>query len=774
MAKKTVDLEKVQEAYERARYRSQVERHAYERNWFRNVLFYLGVQWIQYLPNSRLWVPRNLKKWVPRPVTNKFASHCNTIIQVLCSKSPEVSARPATDTPEDIATADVTNRVLEVIFKEANTKDARRTAAAWMTMTGNAWLHPNYDNDPIHGSTFFQHDRCKDCGETFAPDQAGPGIVVPNPLPEAGENPDLAGIQNLRPQMEQKPEKSENSCPFCMSTNMEKAVDEGGEPVGEDLPNGRLAMTVFSPFEVYADLEARGAVDLQELLVHRRYPLEVIKRRYEKPDLEADNGTANQSASVGLNLLRAIAYAAGNTQYGTGFASGRSIGDDLNITTDFLWKRPCKDFPDGLVAVYANDQLLNESELQGGIPYRRKRDGKPIWPWHLCPFDRVPGRLMGKTPLDDAAPKQEQRNKLESLIELIIRRSANPVWLVAKGTGITEITGEPGQILEGNWAMDPRLKPSREPGENVPTSVIAWLEKIDRDMEEIVGVFEVMKGQAPPGVTAGTALRLLLERAVTRFTPVIETYEEVFAEATEDALCIFQQNATDDRINMIQGPGDTWEVERFSKADLTGDVNIIVEAGSSVPKSAVGQQAMIGDLVTLGVINPQDPEVQYKILEEFGATKLLGEVDQNIKQAQRENWKFMNEDKTPIYNPLVDNHQVHKQIHKSLMLSSQFEDLPENKKAIMNQHLIDHVMLLMGGVPPPVDTSAGPGMPGNRNPDGTAKESPTGAAPPGSGPAGPNAPARVPPGPVGPPPGPGDNGGSSMDQRMPPMPGGPI
>jgi hypothetical protein len=308
----------------------------------------------------------------------------------------------------------------------------------------------------------------------------------------------------------------------------------------------------------------------------------------------------------------------------------------------------------------------------------------------------------------------------------------------------------------------------------VPTSVIAWLEKIDRDMEEIVGVYEVMKGQAPPGVTAGTALRLLLERAVTRFTPVIETYEEVFAETSEDAVCIFQQNATDDRINMIKGPGDTWEVERFSKADLTGDVNIIVEAGSSVPKSAVGQQAMISDLVTLGIIDPKDPEVQYKILGEFGATKLLGEVDQNIKQAQRENWKFMNEDKTPIYNPLVDNHQVHKQIHKSLMLSSQFEDLPDAKKAIMNQHLIDHVMLLMGGIQPPMDMSAGPGMPGNRNPDGTAKELPAGAVPPGSGPAGPNAPARVPPGPAGPPPGSGGNGGPPMDQSTPPMPGGPM
>jgi hypothetical protein len=269
MAKRAkVDLDKIRDAYDKTKIRSVAERHSYERSWFRNILYYMGVQWIQYLPNSKLWVPRNLKKWVPRPVTNKFASHANTIIQVLCSKSPEVSARPATDTPEDIATADVTNRVLEVIFKEANTKEARRTAAAWITLTGNTFLHPNYDNDPIHGTTFFQHLRCKECGETFAPDLAGPAkpILENLPLPEDPE------ASNFPQQPEREPKLSENSCPFCGSTSTEKAVDEQGEEMGEDLPNGRLAMTVFSPFEVYVDLEARSMAELQELMVRRRFP----------------------------------------------------------------------------------------------------------------------------------------------------------------------------------------------------------------------------------------------------------------------------------------------------------------------------------------------------------------------------------------------------------------------------------------------------------------------------------------------------------------------
>jgi hypothetical protein len=142
MAKKTYDLDKIDEAYSTARIRGQAERHAYERNWFRNILFFLGVQWIQYLPNSRLWLPRNLKKWVPRPVTNKFASHAVSIIQVLCSKTPEISCRPGSESPEDVATADVANRALEVILKEAGAKESRKLIAAWTTLTGTAFILP--------------------------------------------------------------------------------------------------------------------------------------------------------------------------------------------------------------------------------------------------------------------------------------------------------------------------------------------------------------------------------------------------------------------------------------------------------------------------------------------------------------------------------------------------------------------------------------------------------------------------------------------------------
>lgn len=730
-----IDLDKVRDYYDKARNKSQAERYSYERDWFRNVLYYLGIQWIIYSPQTRKWKPRRINKWVPRPVTNKFASVANTIMQVLSAKEPDTRARPGSDAPEDIAAAQVADKNFDVILKEAREDVARSIGASWLTLTGTVIFHPCYDNDPKHGTTFVQHLNCADCGATFPPDQAGAPVPLapPNPptLPMAMEQgiqePATAGstlnMQNgaapeAEPAEVPEPQMSECSCPQCGSGKCSEARDEQGKEVGEELPNGRLRLEVFSPFEVFIDLEARSMDEVQQLLIRRRYPLDEIRRKYNHPELEGDNNS-NVGGAIGLNLLRALAYASGNAMYGTGIASGRNIGDDQSITVDQLWIRPCTDFPEGMVAIYANEKLLNESDVGSGLPYR-DLDNKPIWPWHLVPFDYVPGRIFGKTPLDDVAPKQEQRNKLESLIQLIITRSANPVWLLPKGLGITEITGEPGQTIEGNWGMDPRLKPERVSGENVPTSLIAWLEKIDKDIDELAGTFDVMRGNAPPGVTAGTALRLLLERANTRYTPVIRRFETSWERICKDLLVIFQQFATEERIAKIQGPGNTWEIQRFSKADLNGSIDVVVEAGSAIPKSTVGEQALIQDLATMRIIDPINPETQYKILEKFGSTNLLGDIDLNIRYAQRENWRFINDKAIPSINVIIDVHPVHMTVHKQYALSSDFEAIDESLKQEWMKHILDHQLMMVQAQavqeakmnPPPVGDKGGSANPG--------------------------------------------------------------
>jgi hypothetical protein len=683
----TYDQGKIRDLYQRMRSRMFQDRQVYERDWFRNVLYYLGVQWIVYTPVSQRWQPRPLKKWVPRPVTNKFAGHANAMIQIFSSKTPIAVARPSTNSPDDVSTADLVNQAIPVLYDEAGAEEAQRVEAAWKVLCGNAVLHACYDPDPQYGMAQINDMMCPNCQTIVPEDQA----------PETGE------------------------CPGC-GAQMVPQTDEMGASIGQKVPKGRLKIEVFSPFECYVDLEARSEREIQEILIRRRYSIEVVRSRWpQPPGEEVQPDPAGGEGSTGLNLLRGIAYAAG-MQWG-GYA-GASREDEQSVTVDFVWKRPCEDYPQGLAAVFCNDKLLNKDALE--IPYKND-DGSPRWTFHHSGFDKVPGRFWYRTPLDDVAPKQEQRNKLESLIQLIVARCANPVWLRPKNTGIVEFTGEPGQDIEYNFVPG-GPKPERIPGENVPTSLIAWLEKIDTDMEELAGTYEVLKGNAPTGVSAGTALRLLLERAVNRFTPALMHFEHVWGEVTSDLIAIFKQYGTEERIAQIQGPGKTWERKAFKGADLTGGVDIRVEVGSAVPKNSVGTQALIQDLAAMQVIVPAEPETQYKILEEFGMTKLLGTVDENIKHAQREQYDFSVFDIPMQVNPIVDNHMVHKVEHLKVALSSDFKLWPPDKQGALVQHIMEHDMYAMSGAP---QGTLVPGMP------------PPGGGPPDA-PGPPNAPGMPP------------------------------
>src|SRR3989304_3565434 len=76
-----------------------------DRDMFRNILFYLGVQWIDYDLRNRVWLPRAAKKSIPNPVTNKFADVQRPIVSLLAGEEPHLYYRPRTDAEEDISTA---------------------------------------------------------------------------------------------------------------------------------------------------------------------------------------------------------------------------------------------------------------------------------------------------------------------------------------------------------------------------------------------------------------------------------------------------------------------------------------------------------------------------------------------------------------------------------------------------------------------------------------------------------------------------------------------
>lgn len=593
---------------------------------WRNILFFRSHQWIRRDRATGRYRPALLRANTPRPVTNRFASSMSAYISVLSRIEPRLNFRPGTDEPEDRATADVASRAIQVVEEEVGIRAERQRLATWSGLTAGAWLETGYDPDPIHGTVFVQDEQCGTCG-VVAPPSGSP------------------------------------ICPGCGGGVMQPARDPmTRQPVGTDAPVGKMYVDTVSCFEMYFD------PSIADWSKQKRYARKVSRALDDAkaawPALADRIQPDSLGTHAGSNYMDALPTLAGAFEDNQARPGQQMLGASLlpsRVSETWYWSLPDTTYPDGLLAIIVGSSLVAHA---GPLPYRSKHDDKPFLPHVYFPQQYVPGTAWTKTVADDLASKASQRNRVESLIEAILMRTANPVWLVPAGSNVTNATGEPGQWITYNALGPSPAKPERIPGQGVPAGLMVFLERSDRDFEELSGMFEIMKGDRPAGVSAGIALQLLEERAKSRFGPMFISWETSWAEWARQALEIFRQFATEERLLKIQGRDGAWQVQKFRGADLRGRVDVVAEAGSSMPRSTLLDRAEVEQLIALGIINPQDPEVNLEILKIYGRSNLRPGMAADTKNAIMEDEAFA----ALAQNPALQDPRVIQTVMQALQM----------------------------------------------------------------------------------------------------------
>ena len=80
-------------------------------------------------------------------------------------------------------------------------------------------------------------------------------------------------------------------------------------------------------------------------------------------------------------------------------------------------------------------------------------------------------------------------------------------------------------------------------------------------------------------------------------------------------------------------PARKWTFQTFKRADLRGNVSVVVEDGSTMPKTSLGLRAAVEHANGLGLLNMHDPDVQYKALQLFGLSKMVPTLDIHMQAA---------------------------------------------------------------------------------------------------------------------------------------------
>ena len=392
------------------------------------------------------------------------------------------------------------------------------------------------------------------------------------------------------------------------------------DPTINDKTTGQPGDIVFksiTPFNIYVpDLREREIDDQPYIIQAQVKNLEWVKQFYS----EELKGVPISPSTISANTLLDEAYL--NLQ-----DTPRSDLDSVVVLEVWVKPKMIPQLPNGGCLVIVEDTLVSYSDKvpyeHGDFPYTK--------------FEHISNdSFYADSPLVDLIPLQIEYNELRTEISLAGRRMARPQLAAVKGSIDTKkVTNEPGQIIEYNQGT---LPPTPIPLSPLPEYYVNQQNVILTDFEDISGQHEVSRGDAPPGVTAGTAISFLQEKDDQFNTPQYQNVEDGFERIAIQTLSLFQQYVDVPRKIKVIGSDGSFDTLLLSASDIIGGTDVRVEPGSSIGQSAAAKRAAVMEMFSVGII--QDPNEALRLLEVGGAQKILDIMAVAEKKAQRENTKM--------------------------------------------------------------------------------------------------------------------------------------
>jgi hypothetical protein len=644
-------------------------------NFYENMLYYLGHQWVEPSRATRgSFVASNFKKGTPTPVTNMIKPTVDTVGAELAALDPVLTFAPGSDKDIDRLTAEGANLVIDYC-SETIDLDSRRLEAATAVVVYNNWYFM-LDHDADGGrQRFIGYWVCPvDPSHVFKPEEAM---------------------------------KSEGLCP------LDKVPLSQSEDQGEQAAEGRLVCESLSPFEVWLDPAIKRNEDHTKLLIRRLKPVDWVKNTYPQMRKRYDGDYSppkDQGLSYLMSIMRLSAGGGGGLMANRGAVMGGLRFQGMEVVDDFH-QLPCKEFPKGNLARLIDSEVLESRTpypFHDGTPTQRGRAVIPFVHWK---YDDVPNCHYATGPMDHLKTLQRARNRLQSAMELAFARMANGVWAIPEGSDTRTPPGTEGGVIRFNKTLG---EPHRIEGQPPNPGYSQRFAEIDAEMLKITGINEVFQGDAPGRVDAGFAMNILRERAQSRFAALYRGHEQSYQELARKMYMVFRLFAPPTTFYAIKGEQSRWQLQALRAADMMGAVDIRAEAGSSRPKTILQKQANAEKLIQLGLIDIQDPNVRLQILRLMEAHEFMNGAnadDNTIAQEHAEVILYARTYFDPsgqltvpieqlpefpaLVDMLLDNHPMHWAKHRLWMLSDEYKTLPEPVKEMFRTgHFEVHIQAM--------------------------------------------------------------------------------
>ena len=318
------------------------------------------------------------------------------------------------------------------------------------------------------------------------------------------------------------------------------------------------------------------------------------------------------------------------------------------------------------------------------------------FPWTRLTDIDYPGVLRGYALIEQGRQLQGLYNNLTSLMVKHLFACAHPKWMVPKNCCSYESLGNDTAIVSYQGPVPPRL-------ENVnPVAPGVWNErdKTKEDLQQVMAVAGVSRGQPPPGVRAGIAIQYLDEKDNERQNTAVAKHNSIIRELAIKTNRVMSVKYRDpegktDKVRLAKILGKEWEyaLKDFDVTRLADIDDARVQTTSALPQQRAARTQWILDMRREfpGILTDE------QVVDLLG----LGQVEKfknqstvAIRAADFENDVALRTGKVQPPDA-YENHIQHYRQHLKLLADPNFKyALPEARRVAMEDHVKQTELLM--------------------------------------------------------------------------------
>lgn len=651
-----------------------------------NRLYVEGHQWLEQdsdrsrsndlAGRSPFWKPMQVdrNKWYPMPVQNEMVAPVQNEVARIFGSGSKAYVRPKSADAVIERAAKMATDVLADALERVGWSEKEYLAVRDCVIQGTMILKTSWELDYTKTIQLPKKTACAcaGCGCKLAQTKFSwkQSKKLFDKKPELRTK--VAEVVEEDPQTHEKGLSYEfQSCPRCGGQRLlphtatdPTEVDEFGVPLTEPEAIGDIQVRVVSPYDFFPENDGVSTYPDEIGTIREEHveSLDWIRKHYR-----AGQKVEAESVDAMFRWHRRSNGMVGAVNSEDGMYEEHALVKEFHKEP---WVEADEDgnvrANRGRSIVIANGVVLLDDDYM--VPSLNNPDVLiPRQKYHWMPWEPRDGELFGIGVAELIISLQDIVNTALSQAEDARHRHGSPKILIQEGADL-QFSG----FLDTGYQSDVlTYRPS--PGDPTPPQLFGnvqmnanWMNEVKMAidaMSRIPGTMDVEIGEAPPNLSAASAIMYLGEKAAERRKNRIVRFKKLKQNAYSHILQLIHEKYREERMYAVRGRNDKWEVKSFVGTDLKGQNDVIIE-DEAYFDMRMFKREVIKDALSAGTITADSAAAKRRINKEWGVPPEINEETNNqVQQAEDEWMRYYAEEGVPAVCLRSDDHQIHFKTH---------------------------------------------------------------------------------------------------------------